>query len=238
MAYDWRPTAVRSATTDPNVVVPKVGAPGAGITMAAAIDLFVEAAKDGRAVNRSGRTYRPSALRDLSGILGYHVAPELGDLPLRDVGRRHVQALVDRLAEEQLSESRIRSVISALRALYGFAIEHGYAEFNPADGLVMPRVEREAPSEEAAYDEDRRPTLMDRAEEAWTERPRWEDRPRREERPSREERPRRKSPKRAEPDRAAYQPIAVLPERILSFALRAAFVLLIVVVLISLLQPA
>ena len=55
-------------------------------------------------------TYRPSALRDLSGILRYHVAPELGELPLRDVGRRHVQALVDRLAEEQLSESRIRSV--------------------------------------------------------------------------------------------------------------------------------
>ena len=88
MAYDWRPTAVRSATTDPNVVVPKVGAPSAGITMAAAIDLFVEAAKDGRAVNRSGRTYRPSALRDLSGILGYHVSPELGDMPLRDVGCR------------------------------------------------------------------------------------------------------------------------------------------------------
>jgi hypothetical protein len=40
------------------------------------------------------------------------------------------------------------------------------------------------------------------------------------------------------PDRGAYQPIAVLPERLLSFALRLAFVLLIVVAIISLLQPA
>jgi hypothetical protein len=238
MAYDWRPSAARSATTDPNVVVPSAAAPAADVTMAAAIEQFIEAAEQGHAVNRSGRSYRPSALRDLSGILRYHVAPELGDIPLRTVGRRHIQGLVDRLAEEELSESRIRSVISALRGLYGYAIEHGYAEFNPADGLVMPRVERGAPSEEAAYDEDRRPTLIDRAEEVWTERPRWEDRPRREDRPTREERPRRKSPKRPEPDRAAYQPIAVLPERILSFALRAAFVLLIVVALISLLQPA
>jgi hypothetical protein len=215
--------------------------------MGAAIEEFIEAAQQGRAVNRSGRTYRPSALRDLSGILRYHVAPELGDMPLRVVGRRHVQALVERLADEDLSESRIRSVISALRALYGYAIAHGQAEFNPADGLVMPRRDG-AVSTEEAYEEDRRPTLIDRVDEAWAERPRWEDRPRREERPRREDLPRREdrppltgdrreASTRPDPDRS-YEPIAVLPERILSFALRAVFVLLIVVALISLLQPA
>lgn len=250
MAYDWRPSAARSATTDPNVVVPATRAPGVasppatGISMAAAIEEFIEAAEQGRAVNRSGRNYRPSALRDLSGILRYHVAPELGDLPLRDVGRRHVQALVDRLAEERLSESRIRSVISALRALYGFAIEQGHVEFNPADGLVMPPRRGGVPaSDEATYEDDRSPNLIDRLDEVWAERPRWEDWPRREHRPRREERPtrrgdRRRSSKRADPERSPYEPIAVLPERILAFALRSAFVLLIVVALISLLSPA
>jgi integrase family protein with SAM-like domain len=300
MAYDWRPSAARSATTDPNVVVPRARAPGAappsesdteGISMAAAIEQFIEAAEQGRAVNRSGREYRPSALRDLSGILRYHVVPELGDLPLREVGRQNVQALVDRLAEEQLSESRIRSVISALRGLYGYAIEQGDADFNPADGLVMPRGARAASSEDATYEEDRgtevgrgpeegrRPTLIDRLDDAWADRPRWQDRPRREERSVREERPwredrparsedrparsedrparsedpwrsdkdsraarkarkRRDREREREREREAYQPIAVLPERILSFALRAAFVLLIVVAVISLLQPA
>jgi hypothetical protein len=225
MAYDWKPNAARSATTDPNLVVPRAAAPVVDVTMAAAIEQFIEAAEQGNAVNRSGRSYRPSALRDLSGILRYHVAPELGDMPLRAVGRRHVQGLVDRLAEEDLSESRIRSVISALRGLYGYAIEQGYVEFNPADGLVMPR------------EEDRQPNPIDRPDEAWAERPSWEDRPRREERPPRGEEPRGAS-KRPDPEPCAYEPIAVLPERILAFTMRAAFVLLIVVALISLLQPA
>jgi hypothetical protein len=232
--------------------------------MAAAIEQFIEAAEQGQAVNRSGRTYRPSALRDLSGILRYHVAPELGDMPLREVGRRHVQGLVDRLAEEDLSESRIRSVVSALRGLYGYAIDHGYAEFNPADGLVMPPIGgatsseepireepiREEPTrEEPTRGENRRPTLVDRLDDAWAERPRWEDRPKREERAGRDDRPARderrprrddprKAPKRPDRDRSAYEPIAVLPERLLSFALRLAFVLLIIVAIISLLQPA
>jgi hypothetical protein len=246
MAYDWRPSGARSATTDPNLVVPRGGVPGVaspprsgndGISMAAAIEQFVEAAEQGRAVNRSGRSYRPSALRDLSGILRYHVAPELGDMPLRLVDRRHIQGLVDRLSGEELSESRIRSVISALRGLYGYAIEQGYAEFNPADGLVMPRSGGTVSSDDATRGADRRPNLVDRLDEAWAERPRWEDRPRREDRPPRGAE-RRTASTPPDPDRSAYQPIAVLPERILSFALRSAFVLLIVVALISLLSPA
>ena len=60
---------------------------------------------------------------------------------MRDVRRQDVQALVDRLGADGLSESRIRSVVSALRALYGYAIERGQVEFNPADGLVMPRAD-------------------------------------------------------------------------------------------------
>jgi hypothetical protein len=142
VAYDWRPTATRSATTDPSIVVasPRDATFAAtspsrpdAITMAAAIDEFIEAAEAGRAFNRSGRPYKPSALRDLCGILEYHVFPELGDLQLRGVRREHIRALVDRLGAERLSESRIRSVVSALRALYGYAIERRHVEFNPAD---------------------------------------------------------------------------------------------------------
>jgi hypothetical protein len=121
MVYDWRPNAARSATTDPSIVVRPRPRPDGGrlredLTVAAAIEDFIAAAQSGRAVNRSGREYKPSALRDLRGILEYHVAPELGGVALRRVHRRDVQALVDRLAAEHLSESRIRSVVSALRA--------------------------------------------------------------------------------------------------------------------------
>jgi Phage integrase, N-terminal SAM-like domain len=191
MAYDWRPTASRNATTTGHLAV---ATPPPAVTVAAAIEDFVDAAEQGRAVNRSGRRYRPSALRDVTGILRFHVAPALGERPLPEVRRADIQAFVDRLGAERLSESRIRSVISALRALYAHAIDHGYVEFNPADGLTMPSGEDE--------DED-------------------EDEP--------------PGPPQEDGD---YEPIAVLPERLLSLALRAALIVFAVVAIISLVQPA
>jgi Phage integrase, N-terminal SAM-like domain len=191
MAYDWRPTASRNATTTGELAV---ATPPPAVTMAAAIEDFIDAAEQGRTVNRSGRRYRPSALRDLTGILRFHVAPALGERPLPEVRRADIQAFVDRLGAERLSESRIRSVISALRALYAHAIDQGYVEFNPADGLTMPSGEDE--------DED-------------------EDEP--------------PGPPQEGGD---YEPIAVLPERLLSLALRAALIVFAVVAIISLVQPA
>jgi hypothetical protein len=220
---------------DPSVVAPQRHTarststsplPAEDITVAEAADEFVDAAEAGRALNRSGRPYMPSALRDLRGILEYHVGPAIGEMPLREVRRHHVQALVDRLGAERLSESRIRSIVSALRALYGYAIDRRYVEFNPADGLVMPR-----------------------ADEPWGEPPMWADQPPRE-RPAPEPPAGSESsepPPSAEPsrsarkgrgrrDRAAYEPIALLPDRILSFAIRAVFVLLALVAVVSILD--
>jgi hypothetical protein len=191
MAYDWRPTASRNATTTGELAV---ATPPPAVTMAAAIEDFVDAAEQGRAVNRSGRRYRPSALRDLTGILRFHVAPALGERPLPEVRRGDIQAFVDHLGAERLSESRIRSVISALRALYAHAIDQGYVEFNPADGLTMPSGEDE--------DEDE------------------------------------SEPAGPPQEGGDYEPIAVLPERLLSLALRAALVVFAVVAIISLVQPA
>jgi len=226
MAYDWRPTANRAATTDPAVVAlprhprPVAAAPTArrapalaspdDILVTAAIEEFIEAAEGGWARNRSGRRYRPSALRDLRGILSHHVKHEIGEMPLRDVRRRHIQALIDRLAEEQLSESRIRSVVSAVRALYAYSIEQGHVEFSPADGLVIPRDGELRPAgsdDETAWDwtddfttprvEAPAPTIQPQAQTQPSERPR---------------------------DAGEYQPLALLPERILSLVLRIAVV--------------
>jgi hypothetical protein len=74
MDYDWRPNAARSTTTDPNIVArPRARssfeASGEDITVAAAVEEFIAAAEAGRVLNRSGRPYRPSALRDLRGVL-------------------------------------------------------------------------------------------------------------------------------------------------------------------------
>jgi site-specific recombinase XerD len=195
--------------------------------VAAAVDEFIEAAHAGQALNRSGRPYRPSALRDLQGILEYHVATELGNVRLRDVRRHHVQALVDRLGTEGLSESRIRSVVSALRGLYGYAIDHGHVEFNPADALVMPRPDQPA----------REGLRRDSLEQLWEDPPRWEDRPPRAD-PGRSTAGDHSDtgPRRRDRDRGAYQPIALLPQRTLSYAMRAVVLLFALVALVSLLE--
>jgi hypothetical protein len=162
--------------------------------MAAAIEEFIAGAENGETVNRSGRRYRPSALRDVKGILRLHVAPVLGERGITDVRRADIQLLVDGLAHGGLSESRIRSVISALRALYGHAIDRGYVEYNPADGLTMPNLEAVAPPEDRQRGHA--------------------------------------------PSDDGYEPIAQLPERLISFALRGAIVVFVVIAVVSLLQPA
>ena len=214
MAYNWRPAGSGVATTTaPHVVArPRRGPTGPAPVprptrsprVGTLADEFIEAAEDGRAGNRSGRSYRPSALRDLRGILRHHVVPEVGHLPLSDVRRQHLQALLDRLAAEGLSESRIRSVISAIRALYGYAIDRGYAEFSAADRLEIP-----AP-EETDW------TWQDDPEAGWEEK-----------QEARGERP------RSDRSGGDYKPIELLPERILSLVLRIVVVIFIIFALVT-----
>jgi hypothetical protein len=143
---------------------------------------------------------------------------------LRDVRRSHVQALVDRLAAEQLSESRIRSVVSAIRALYGYAIEQGYVEFSPAEGLAILRENAPVWAPEEAGPE-RTPGETEPSFD-WTD-----------------DLPPETGPAPPPPDRRAprkdgrgseYQPIALLPERILSLVLRIVVVVFIMFALITL----
>jgi hypothetical protein len=206
MPYDWRPPATGTVTTEPRLAVPAhpPSEPG-DLRVAALVDEFVEAASSGSARNRSGRRYRPSALRDLIGILRHHVVRELGDLRVRDVNRQHAQGLVDRLAREGLSVSRIRSVVSAMRALYAYAIERGYADFSPADALTIPRDESGGFQETYSFTETH-PTPA----------------------PAPPTMPSRRAVQQE------LEPLALLPERVLSLALKVAVVVFVLLALISL----
>jgi hypothetical protein len=223
MAYDWRPNANRDATTDAKLVAaprrvpamarePKPPAPD--LTVDAAIDEFLTAAEGGQALNRSDRPYRPSALRDLRGILKQHVSPQLGEMQLRDVRRQNVQELVDRLSAQRLSLSRIRSVVSAIRALYGYAIERGYVEFSPAEGLLLP-----PDGDPAARVDTAAWNWSDDLDEARVEEPPvWAQ---------------TTEPTRAVPRGGDYKPLAQLPERILSLVLRVVVILFILFALVT-----
>jgi hypothetical protein len=226
MAYRWTSNAAQTVTTDPGIRVSPQRRPQA--TVAAVIEQFLAAAGIGAAVNRSGRPYRPSALRDIRGILEHHIAPQLGDMRLRDVRRSDIQLLVDRLAAEHLSESRIRSVISALRALYGFAIEGGYVDFNPAEGLTMPQSAVRSPGPRA-------PSLGATPAATPPQLRSWP--PSQEPQPAGDDGPPAQPQPTGARGRLALPAAPVLPDRALSLALRAAVVLFVLVVLVSLLAP-
>ena len=274
--YDWRPSGHRSVTSDLGVAVrpdqvtgaprePARPQPSASrpddATVAAVVDTFLASATAGRTLNRSGRPYMPSALRDLRGILESHVVPRLGAMPLGEVRRHDVQALVDRLGADGLSESRIRSVVSAVRALYGYAIERDLAPSNPAEALVMPRGEErgsgrpEPPSPAPVREEipppreepPRRPSavfsadngiagLRDRLEDLWEQRPAWEYGGADQDERAPQERAAGGERRAKERKRAEHEPIAMLPERMLSIALRAVLVLLAIVAVVSFLE--
>lgn len=120
----------------------KQGVTPAGSTMlvAEAVKQFLAASRSGVALNKKGRRYKPSAVRDLEGCLLGHVVPELGTKRLGNVRRGDVQRLVDKLAPTH-SGSRVRSVVNAIRSLYAWAQDRDLVEHDPAGRVRLPAVD-------------------------------------------------------------------------------------------------
>ena len=115
---------------------------------------WLDGAKAGRIRNRSGRPYKPSALRGYESDLRMHVLPELGGARLSDIRRADLQRLVERLLGRGLSASKVRNVIVAVQVVYRYAMELDLVAANPTSGLRLPngvgRRDRAAGPEEAA----------------------------------------------------------------------------------------
>lgn len=115
------------------------GATPASSTMrvAKAIKAYLAAVESGSALNKHGRRYKPSAVRDLRGALQGPVERELGGRRLADVRRGDVQRLVDRLTPTK-SGSRVRTVVNAIRSLYAWAQDRELVDHDPAARVRLP----------------------------------------------------------------------------------------------------
>jgi integrase len=98
---------------------------------------FIDAAREGRALNKHGRRYKRSAIKDVDECLRVHVVPRLGSKRLTDVRRSDVQRLVDDLTPV-LSGSRVRSVVNAVRSLYRWAQDREMVGHDPAALVRLP----------------------------------------------------------------------------------------------------
>jgi integrase len=130
----------RSARTDLQDSLRRGEAPVTStITFALARTRFIKDAKDGVALNKHRRPYRPNAYKDLESALA-QVPDEIANRRFVRITRGEFQAMVDSRSSgpKRLSSSRISSIVNAIRSLYRWAIDRELATLNPAMEIRLP----------------------------------------------------------------------------------------------------
>ncbi len=109
------------------------------ITFGEARSRFIKDAKDGIALNKHRRPYRPRAYEDLETALA-QVPDTIARRRLIRITRGEIQAMVDARSAgpKRLSSSRISSIVNAIRSLYRWAKDHELASLDPAQEIRLP----------------------------------------------------------------------------------------------------
>ena len=133
------PTAARNARGDLLDAIERGETPGrTDLRVKEAVERFIDAARDGVALNKKGRRYKRTAVDDLKGSLTVHVIPAIGARRLSDIRRRDCQRICDELTAAGMSGSRVRSVINAIRSLYRWAQDRELVAHDPASLVRLP----------------------------------------------------------------------------------------------------
>ena len=114
---------------------------GRSQTLSQAAAEWLEGARSGLVRTRSGRPYKPSALRSYDRALTTRVLPALGHAKLEEIRRSDVQRLVTHLLGEGLDPSTVRTALVPLSAIYRRAMSLDEVVVNPTVGLELPAVE-------------------------------------------------------------------------------------------------
>jgi site-specific recombinase XerD len=95
--------------------------------------------RDGKALNKHRRPYKPNAADDLESALN-QVSDEIVRRRFVRVTRAEIQAMIDArtTGPNKLSSSRISSIVNAIRSLYRWGKERELADFDPAKEIRLP----------------------------------------------------------------------------------------------------
>lgn len=110
-----------------------------------AVELFLDGLQDGTVRSRSGRPYKPSTVRGYQRDLGAAVR-DFHRARLDDLTSPDVQGLVARMTLAGCGASTVRNSVTALRALYRWAVPHGWARRNPTRDVLLPAPDTRARS--------------------------------------------------------------------------------------------
>lgn len=116
----------------------KVRAPSK-LTLADAAAELLAGMKDHTIENRSGRPYKPSAIRRYELALTLHVLPEIGALKLASIDRQRIKRLVADWKRAGMSPSSIRNNLDPLRVILREAIENEQITVDPIAGMKLPQ---------------------------------------------------------------------------------------------------
>lgn len=147
-AVSWRQDAAGA------VRVGKLQAPTRE-TVQEAADALLAGMRDGSIATRSGRPYKPSAIRSYESSLRLYVLKRFGTRRLSEITRLDVQAFADQLTADGASASAVQNRLDPLRVIYRRAIRRGLVAVDPTKDLELrrPRGRREriaTPAEAAA----------------------------------------------------------------------------------------
>jgi hypothetical protein len=98
---------------------------------------FLSAAALGGVRDRAGEHYSYERVSQASDRL-VHVDAAMGRVPIDEVRRVHVQALIDRLGSSGMPGDRVVAVVGTLSELFIYAIEQALVDFTPVVHLRLP----------------------------------------------------------------------------------------------------
>lgn len=129
-------------------------APASALTFGEAADELLEGMDAGTVTTRSGRPYKPSAIRGYRRSIDLRLRPKLGTRKLGEIRRGELQRMIDGWAADGLGASTIRNALDPLRVVYRRAVTREIVSASPCDHLEVPRTDgkrdRIASPEEAA----------------------------------------------------------------------------------------
>lgn len=112
----------------------------ASMTFREAAAEYVAGARDGSIPNRSGATYKPSAVRGIEQAFELRLTPAFGPRKLGEIRRADLQRAIERWRGQGLDPSTIRNTVNAARALYRRAVSLDVVTDDPTSGLALPAV--------------------------------------------------------------------------------------------------
>jgi integrase len=110
------------------------------VTVADELLAWIEGAKQGQIRNRSGKAYKPSALRGYEEAIRNRILPsELARVRVSEVRRMDVQDFADSLLSEGLSGGTVANILNPLQAMYRRLVRREVVATNPTVDIELPR---------------------------------------------------------------------------------------------------